>query len=111
MPAKEEPKKPTTRRQRPATTPEDREKQMINYAERLAEQQLLDGSAPAQVVIHYLKLGSTREGKEQAKLLNENLRLEAQVAEIQSRQNSEEMLAEVLKAVRTYAGVDDDEFE
>lgn len=111
MPAKDEEKKPAAQRQRPATTPEDREKQMINYAEQLAEEQLLDKTASAQVVIHYLKLGSTREGKEQQKLRNENLRLEAQVAEIHSRQNSEQMLAEVLKAVRTYAGVDDDEDE
>ena len=60
---------------RPASTPEARESQMISLAVDLAEQQLRDGTASAQVITHYLKLGSTKEKiekdilKEQKKLV------------------------------------------
>ena len=51
----------TTRRSRPALTPESREKQMISLAVDLAEQQLKDGTASSQVITHYLKLASMKE--------------------------------------------------
>ena len=48
-------------RSRPATTPEAREQQMVSLAIDVAEKQLRDGTASAQVISHYLKIGSTRE--------------------------------------------------
>jgi hypothetical protein len=42
-------------------TPEEREDQLIARAVDLAEKKLIDGTAPSQVIVHYLKLGSTRE--------------------------------------------------
>ena len=44
---------------RPALTPEARELQMISLAVDLAERQLLEGTASSQVITHYLKLGSS----------------------------------------------------
>ena len=41
---------------RPALTPEARELQMISLAVDLAERQLLEGTASSQVITHYLKL-------------------------------------------------------
>lgn len=96
-------------RRRPAETPTDREQQMINYADELAERQLREGTASAQVITHYLKLGTSRERLEQEKIANENLRLQAQVAQIQSQQRTDELMAEVLAAMKIYTGVDDDE--
>ena len=57
MPAR----KSTGRRGRPAITPEERENQLISKAVDLAERQLEDGTATAQVITHYLKLGSTKK--------------------------------------------------
>ena len=51
----------STRKMRPALTPEARENQMISLAVDLAEQQLREGTASSQVITHYLKLGSTKE--------------------------------------------------
>ena len=48
---------------RPALTPEARELQMISLAVDLAERQLLEGTASSQVITHYLKLGSSREAE------------------------------------------------
>lgn len=55
-------------RRPPATTPEGRERQLISMAYDQAELQLLEGSAPAPVVVHFLKLATEREKLEREKL-------------------------------------------
>lgn len=51
----------SSKKMRPALTPEARENQMISLAVDLAEQQLRDGTASSQVITHFLKLGTTRD--------------------------------------------------
>jgi len=99
------------RKRRPATTPEARENQMISNAIDLAEKQLLEGNASAQVITHYLKLGSTREALEQERLSNENAVLRAKVEAMGSAKRVEELYAAALDAMRNYAGrgLEDDE--
>lgn len=112
MPPKKEPTQSSSaHRRQPATTPSEREQQMIAYADALAEKQLLDGTASSQIITHYLKLGTSREQLEQEKLVNENLRLRAQVAQIESQHRAEDLMAEVLAQMRIYAGVDEDDDE
>lgn len=91
-------------RRPPATTPEARENQLISMAVDLAEQQILDGTASAQVITHYLKLGTTRERLEQEKLRKENDLLEARVEALASMARVEELYSDALKAMATYAG-------
>lgn len=93
-----------TKRRRPASTPEAREKQLINLATELAEQQLLDGTASSQVITHYLKLGSTREVLEREKIKQENELLKAKVDAIEATKRSEELYQKALDAMRTYSG-------
>lgn len=93
-----------TKRRRPASTPEAREKQLINLATELAEQQLLDGTASSQVITHYLKLGSTRETLEREKIKQENELLKAKVDAIEATKRSEELYQKALDAMRTYSG-------
>jgi len=110
MPAKKEPVKESTQpRRQPATTPEDREQQMIAYADALAEKQLREGTASSQVITHYLKLGTGRERLEQEKIENENLRLRAQVAQMESQQRAEDLMSQLLDTMKIYMGVDDDD--
>ena len=59
----------SSRKMRPALTPEARENQMISLAVDLAEKQLMEGTASSQVITHYLKLGSTRERLERENAL------------------------------------------
>jgi DNA-binding ferritin-like protein len=89
---------------RPATTPEAREQQMISLADELAERQLRDGTASAQVITHYLKLGSSRERLEQERLANENILLKAKKEAMDSQARIEEMYGAALNAMRSYAG-------
>lgn len=101
----------TTRARRPATTPEGRENQLVAMAVDLAERQLLDGTASAQVISHYLKLGSTRETLEQERLARENELLRAKVEQLASTKRVEELYQTALNAMRTYAGHDPIEFD
>ena len=96
---------PVTKPKRPpATTPEGRENQMVSLAVDLAEKQLAEGTASAQVITHYLKLGSTRERLEQERIAQENKLLEAKVESLASVKRIEELYGEALNAMRSYAG-------
>jgi phage-related minor tail protein len=94
---------PETRR-KPATTPEARENEMISLATNLAEEQIRAGTASSQVITHFLKLGSTREKLEQARLDHENALLEVKKTQIESQQRIEELYVDAIKAMRSYAG-------
>jgi len=93
-----------TSRRRAATTPEARESQLISMAERLAEQQMQDGTASAQVITHYLKLGSTRERLEQQRLAGEVELQKAKIEAMASTQRLEEMYTKAMDAFRGYQG-------
>jgi len=94
------------RRRKPASTPEGREAQLVSDAYDLAERQIHQGSASAQVITHFLKLGSSRERVEQERIKNENLLLSAKVEQMASQQRIEELYADALSAMRSYAGQD-----
>ena len=96
---------------RPAMTPEAQENYMVSLAVDLAETQMRDGSASAQVVSHYLKLGSTRERLEQERLSRENELLEAKVEALASAKNVEELYSQALSAMRSYSGQEPLEIE
>lgn len=96
---------------RPATTPENRENQLVNLAVDLAEKQLADGTASAQVISHYLKLGSTREQLEQERLRGENSLLKAKQDAMASTKRIEELYEAALNAMRNYAGQDALEYD
>lgn len=97
----------TTKRIRPALTPESRENQLISLATDLAEKQLLEGTASSQVISHFLKLGSTMQRLEKEKLEKENELLRAKTEALQSQKRSEELFAEAIKAFKNYSGQDD----
>lgn len=102
-------------RRPPATTPEARENQLIAKAVDLAERQLEDGSASAQVISHYLKLGSSREKLEQERLAMEVSLLEAKREAMASAARVEELYGAAIDAMRAYAGQEprsrDDDFD
>ncbi len=91
-------------RRPPATTPEAREHQLVSLAFDLAEKQLTAGTASAQVISHYLKIGSTREQHEVEKLRRENIVLEGKAKQLESNQRVEELFSEAITAIRSYQG-------
>ena len=91
-------------RRRPAMTPEARENQLISLAVDLAEEQLRNGTASNQVIVHYLKLGSTKEKLEKEKLARETELVAARADAVKSAQKVEALYDEALKAMREYKG-------
>lgn len=100
---KSEPNAQSSRR-RPATTPEARENQLISLAVDLVEKQLRDGSASAQVISHYLKLGSSREKLEQERLARENELLQVKTEAMESAKRVEALYEQAIDAMRAYGG-------
>jgi hypothetical protein len=96
--------KPKQTRRPPATTPEARENQLIAKAVDLAERQLADGTASAQVITHYLKLGSSREKLEQERISRENELLQAKREAMASAARVEELYTGAINAMRAYVG-------
>ena len=89
---------------RPATTPDGRENQMIALSMDLAERQLRDGTASSQVMVHFLKLGSSREKLEQERIAREVELAGAKIEIMQSQKRIEELYGEALNAMRSYSG-------
>ena len=96
-----------SKKMRPALTPESRENQLISLAVDLVEQRLIDGTASAQEVTHFLKLGTAKERLEREKLEEENKLLRAKTENLQSQKKMEEMYEEALNAMRYYSGQGD----
>ena len=94
----------SSRKMRPALSPEARENQLISLAVDLAEQQLRDGTASSQVITHYLKLGSTKERIEKEILEKQKELIEAKTQSLQSAQRIEELYMNALDAMRNYSG-------
>lgn len=89
---------------RPATTPEARENQLISAAIDLAEKQIMDGTASAQVITHFLKLGSSRERLEQEMLAQRTELVSAKTDSIHQQERIEELYSNAIDAMRRYSG-------
>jgi hypothetical protein len=94
-------------KRRPASTLEGREGQVVGLAVDLAEKQIRAGTASSQVITHFLKLGSTREGLEQERIRRENLLLEGKLEALASQTRIEELYSEALSAMKSYSGQED----
>ena len=94
----------SSRKMRPALTPEARENQMISLAMDLAEQQLRDGTASSQLITEFVKRGSTKARLEQEILKEQKELIEAKTQSLQSAQRIEELYTNALDAMRKYSG-------
>lgn len=89
---------------RPALTPEARENRLISLAMDRAEEALVNGTASNSMILHFLKLGSMKELKEQEKLDTDIELSKAKVQSLQSQQKADEMYINALNAFRVYSG-------
>lgn len=98
---------------RPALTPEAQENQMIAMSYDLVRQRLQDGSASSQETTHFLKLGSVKYKLELEKLKAENKLLEAKTEAIQAEKEMAVAYDKVIRAMQSYSAtfLDKDEGE
>ena len=99
------------KKERRALTPESREEQLIGLAMDNAEELLLSGKAPSQIITHYLKLGSMKERKEVERLNKEIELMQAKIDALESGQRMEELYAKAISAMQIYKGKSNDEIE
>ncbi len=96
-------RKVSTKKSRPpALTPEARENQLIGLAVDLAEKQLSEGTASAQVITHFLKLATSKADLEREKLERENELLRAKTEAIDSQKRMEELYSNAIRAMQSY---------
>lgn len=101
----------TTKKMRPATTPEAREQQLISLAVDLAEKQLIEGTASSQVISHFLKLATEKERLEKEILESKRELMKAQTENLQAAKRMEELYANAIKAMQHYSGNDNPDYE
>lgn len=109
-----EAKEPTKKRRRRASTVEGCEDELISLAMRRAEEKLRDGTASNTMIIHFLKLGSTKERLEKEKLQEEIELTRAKTEAVKSAKVVEGLYAEAIKAFKEYNGQaveEEEEFE
>lgn len=90
----------------PPRTEEEEVKLAGGYAMDLAIQWMKDGTAPAQIVTHFLKINSPKEQAELEKLHKEIELLEAKKKAIESAEEQDKKYQEVIRAISSYAGKD-----
>lgn len=88
----------------PALTLKDREDELINEATLEAERRILAGTASDSLLIHYLKLGTTKNQLEKEKLEAEVKLATSKTEAIEQGKKVEELYADAIKAMRTYTG-------
>lgn len=110
------PKKSTTTEEmerivsgKPPTTPQEQENRLIALATKRAEQQILDGTASSQVLTHYLKLGTSRERLEQAKLEHETKFLEVKAMSFENEKEAAAREERIIEVFKRYSGNINDE--
>lgn len=94
----------TTRKRRPAMSPEARENQLISLATDLVEQRLIDGTASSQETTFFLKRGSVKEQLEMERLREENKLLRAKTKALESAEEIKVLYEDAIKAFREYNG-------
>ena len=103
--------KTSRRSSRPASSPKERENQLIAKAYDLAEKRIEEGTATSQEVCFFLKLGSSKEQLEQ-KLLDTEVELaKAKAQALRDTKDIKELYENAQKAILTYQGKDNGEGE
>ena len=97
----------STKRRRPALTPEARQNQLIALATDLVEKRLIEGTASSQETTHFLKLAGRKSRLEIERQELENELIKARTEALQSSKRIEELYANAINAMRKYNGQDD----
>ena len=98
----------SSRKMRPALSPEARENQMISLAMDLAEEQLRNGTASSQLITEFVKRGSTKARLEKEILEEQKELMAAKTESLQSAKRIEELYENALNAMRSYCGHSED---
>lgn len=91
----------------PAYNDEEREKQLIALSYDEVERRIRNHEASSQELVHFLKMGSSREKQEREIMKKNTELLGAKTEAIHTQQQSEIFMQEALQAFKVYAGDED----
>lgn len=89
---------------KPALSQEAKDAEMAALATELAEKQLRDGTASAQVITHFLKVGAKREKLEMEILEKQKELIDAKIQAYKSAEDMKVLYSKALDAMRLYSG-------
>lgn len=89
---------------KPSLDPDGRENQCIDLAVALAEKQLREGTASAQVICHYLKMASSKEKLERDIMEKQKELITAKTENLKAMKRMDEIYEDALEAMRRYQG-------
>lgn len=92
----------STRKTRPSLNPDARENLLISLATDVAEEQLRNGTASAQVIVHYLKLGSAKARLEKQLLAEQVDLVKAKTNAYKASEHADEMYEKAISAMKSY---------
>lgn len=95
---------PASGRRAPATTPEQRNNQLIAMSFDAAEQMITSGKATSQLLTHFLKQGTARDELEKTKLELEGQLLKVRADSIMASEDVRELYQEAIEAMTDYKG-------
>lgn len=91
-----------------ASTPEGRENELIALAYDAAEERIRNGTASAQEIVHFLRLGSTKAELEKENMEAEKELKKAKIEALQASDRLEKLYNEAIEAMKRYSGGDDE---
>lgn len=91
-----------------ASTPEGRENELIALAYDAAEERIRNGTASAQEIVHFLRLGSTKAELEKENMEAEMKLKKAKIEALQASDRLEKLYNEAIEAMKRYSGGDDE---
>lgn len=89
---------------KPALSQEAKDAEMAALATELAEKQLREGTASAQVITHFLKISARREKLELEVLEKQKELIDAKIQAYKSAEDMKELYSKALNAMRMYSG-------
>jgi hypothetical protein len=92
------------KRERNPITEDATEQALINLSRKAAKKKIIDGTAPAQLLVHFLRLGTHQYKEEIKKLRAENRLLRSKTSLIDSTKRSDEAMEEAIAALKKYRG-------
>jgi hypothetical protein len=99
------------RKTKPAETPEGRENQLIALAYDAAEERIRNGTASSAEIVHFLRLGSSKERLDQEDKRKDIELKTAKTEALESQKRIEELYSNALSAMRKYSGQEEVESE
>lgn len=93
-----------TPKRAPATTPEQRNNQLIAMSYDAAENMIKSGKATSQLLTHFLKQGTARDELEKTKLQLESQLLKARTDSLEAGEDVRELLQNAIAAMTEYKG-------